>query len=141
MFLDASAIVAVLLGEPEGPAFLKVMEVARGRLRVSPVVRLEATLALVRARVQARGKGPASAQDFDDAAALVNDLFVALEAQEMPITPEIGTDAIKALSRYGKMAGHPAQLNLGDALSYACARAGQDPLLYKGRDFRETDLA
>lgn len=141
MFLDASAIVAVLLGEPEGPAFLKAMEMARGRLRVSPVVRLEATLALVRARVQARGKGPASAQDFDQAAALVNDLFVALDAQEMPITPEIGTDAIKALSRYGKMAGHPAQLNLGDALSYACAKARHDPLLYKGRDFRETDLA
>ncbi|AUH35678.1 hypothetical protein CUV01_19365 (plasmid) [Paracoccus tegillarcae] len=33
---------------------------------------------------------------------------------------------------------HPAQLNMGDALSYACVRAEQVPLLYKGRDFSET---
>ena len=37
--------------------------------------------------------------------------------------------------------GHPAQLNLGDALSYACAKAYHVPLLYKGTDFSETDLA
>jgi ribonuclease VapC len=50
-------------------------------------------------------------------------------------------EAIRALSIYGKMVGHPAQLNMGDALSYACAKAFHVPLLYKGDDFSKTDLA
>ncbi|WP_230312482.1 type II toxin-antitoxin system VapC family toxin [Paracoccus lichenicola] len=47
------------------------------------------------------------------------------------------------------MVGHPAQLNMGDALSYAyacacacaCAKTYHAPLLYKGDDFSRTDLA
>ncbi|TMV67005.1 hypothetical protein FGG78_32595 [Thioclava sp. BHET1] len=42
---------------------------------------------------------------------------------------------------YGKMARHPAQLNMGDALAYAAAKALRMPLLYKGDHFLETDLA
>lgn len=141
MFLDASAVVAVLLQEEDAPALLKAMEVARTKLRYSPVTRIEATVALVRERVKARGKGPAKAGDFDDAAALVDQFFEAIGAHEMHITTGIGKDAIKVLSTYGKMAGHRAQLNMGDALSYSCAKAYRDPLLYKGKDFSETDLA
>ncbi|MFD1882038.1 type II toxin-antitoxin system VapC family toxin [Paracoccus pacificus] len=141
MFLDASALVAVLLKESDGTALLKAMEAARGKLRFSPVVRMEAVLALVRARIETRGKGPATAADYADATGLVDLLLEALEAQDMPITSEIGKAAIAALAIYGKQVGHPAQLNMGDALSYACAKSEQVPLLYKGRDFSETDLA
>ncbi|TRW94304.1 type II toxin-antitoxin system VapC family toxin [Paracoccus sp. M683] len=141
MFLDASALVAVLLKESDGTALLKAMEAARGKLRFSPVVRMEAVLALVRARIETRGKGPATGADNADATGLVDQLLEALEAQEMPITSEIGKAAIAALAIYGKQVGHPAQLNMGDALSYACAKAEGIPLLYKGRDFSETDLA
>tara|TARA_B000000460_G_C21218229_1_gene265287 strand:+ start:84 stop:509 length:426 start_codon:yes stop_codon:yes gene_type:complete len=141
MFLDASALVAVLLREPDATALLKAMEAARGKLRISPVVRMEAVLALARARIEARGKGPATAADYADATGLVDQLLEALEAQDMPITSEIGKGAITALAIYGKQVGHPAQLNMGDALSYACAKAEAVPLLYKGRDFSETDLA
>ena len=59
----------------------------------------------------------------------------------MLVTPAIGREAIEVMGRYGKLTGHPAKLNMGDALSYACAKAEQVPLLYKGRDFSETDLA
>lgn len=141
MFLDASAVVAVLLDEPDAPGLLKAMEAARGKLRFSPVVRMEASLALVRAKVQARGKGPATAEDFAQAGELVDGFFAAVEAAEMHITTGMGKEAIRALSVYGKVVGHPAKLNLGDALSYACARAFHVPLLYKGNDFSETDLA
>lgn len=141
MFLDASAIGAVLLGEDDAASMLKAMEAARGKLRYSPVVRLESVLALVRARVSTRGKGPATADDFEKATALVDDLLTALEAREVIITTGIGSDAIKALSIYGKVVGHPAQLNMGDALAYACAKAYRAPLLYKGNDFAQTDLA
>lgn len=141
MFLDASALVAMLLRETDGAALLKAMEAARGKLRFSPIVRMEAVLALVRARIEARGKGPATADDYADATRLVDQLLDALEARELPITSEIGKDAVAALAIYGKQVGHAAQLNMGDALSYACAKAEQVPLLYKGRDFSETDLA
>lgn len=50
-------------------------------------------------------------------------------------------EAVRALSIYGKQVGHPAQLNMGDAISYACAKAYRLPLLYKGNDFAQTDLA
>ncbi len=140
MFLDASVVAAVLLQEEDGPAFLKAMEAARGTLRYSPIVRLEATLALVRKRVERRGKGPA-AEDFAAAADLVDELLKALEAKEMHIKGSMGAEAIRALSVYGKVVGHPAQLNMGDALSYACAKAFHVPLLYKGDDFSKTDVA
>ncbi|MCZ0963084.1 type II toxin-antitoxin system VapC family toxin [Paracoccus benzoatiresistens] len=141
MFLDASVVAAVLLQEEDGPAFLAAMEAARGTLRYSPVVRLEAVLALVRKRVERRGKGPATAEDFAAATAFVDELLQALEAEDMPITASMGDEAIRALSAYGKMVGHPAQLNMGDALSYACAKACHGPLLYKGNDFSQIDLA
>lgn len=141
MFLDASAVLAVLLAEPDGPAFLKTMEAARGKLRFSPIVRLEATLGMVKARVHARGKGPATAEDFAKAGDLVDAVLEAVEANEMHISSGMGKTAIQTLATYGKVVGHPAQLNMGDALSYACAKAYHIPLLYKGRDFSETDLA
>ena len=141
MFLDASAVVAILLNEPEAPGLVKAMEAARGSLRFSPVVRLEAALALVSVRVEARGKGPATAGDFAQAAELVDGFLEAAAASEMHITTGMGREAIRALSVYGKVVGHPAKLNMGDALSYACAKAYHGPLLYKGNDFSETDLA
>lgn len=141
MFVDASALVAALKDEPDGPAYLKAMEVARGKIRVSPIVRLEAAIALARTRRDGRGDTHATAEDFEVAAELVADLFYAIGADEVVVTPAIGKDAIEAMGRYGKLTGHPAQLNMGDSLSYACARAFRIPLLYKGDDFRQTDLS
>lgn len=88
-----------------------------------------------------RGKGPATAEDYAHASRLVENLLTALEATEVHITAGIGKEAIRALLIYGKQVGHPAQLNMGDVLSYAYAKACQEPLLYKGSDFFETELA
>lgn len=141
MFVDASALVSVLKNEPEAPALMKAMEAARGKLRVSPMVRLETTLAIVRTRRDVRSSGPATAEDFQIATDLVNDLLDAIQAQEMMISSSMGRAAVEALAIYGKLVGHPAQLNMGDALSYACAKSHHVPLLYKGADFSHTDLA
>lgn len=141
MFVDASALVAVLKNEPEAQGLMKAMEAARGKLRVSPMVRMEATLALVRTRRDARNAGPATAEDFQIAGDLVSDLIDAIQAQEVMISSAMGQAALEALATYGKLAGHPAQLNMGDAFSYACAKAYHAPLLYKGDDFAKTDLA
>ena len=46
-----------------------------------------------------------------------------------------------AYVRFGKGCGHPAQLNFGDCMSYALARVSGEPLLFKGSDFSQTDIA
>lgn len=63
------------------------------------------------------------------------------EAEIVPIGADDAKLAIQAFSDYGKGRGHPAQLNLADCLSYACAKGHGSVLLYKGNDFSHTDLA
>lgn len=56
------------------------------------------------------------------------------------ITPEVARLAADAFQRFGKGTGHKAQLNFGDCLSYAVAKSLDAPLLFKGEDFRHTDV-
>lgn len=114
---------------------------ARGTTFDLGKLRLAAGDAIVRNAFERRGKGPATAEDYAHASRLVENLLTALEATEVHITAGIGKEAIRALLIYGKQVGHPAQLNMGDVLSYAYAKACQEPLLYKGSDFFETELA
>ena len=141
MFIDASALCAVLLNEADAPAFLKAMEASRGKLIISPIVRIEATLSLTRSLKDARGSVHAVDEDFDMAGQMVHELIEALGAREIHIAESVATKAIEALKMYGKITGHPAKLNFGDALSYACAKSFHASLLYKGNDFVHTDLA
>lgn len=55
MFINASALCAVLLNEPDAPAMVKAMEEAHGKLMISPVIRVETTLAIVRRLKDAEG--------------------------------------------------------------------------------------
>ncbi|WP_245486050.1 type II toxin-antitoxin system VapC family toxin [Mesorhizobium sp. M7A.F.Ca.US.010.02.1.1] len=63
------------------------------------------------------------------------------EIEIVPIGAGDAKLAVQAFSDYGKGRGHPAQLNLADCLSYACAKSHGAALLYKGNDFSHTDLA
>ena len=141
MFLDASAICAVLLQEPEAPMMLKAMEQAKGKLITTPVVRIEATLAVARQLKERDGVTHTTPAHFEEAASFIGELLQTLGVREMHITESMGTAALAALAKYGKTSGHPAKLNFGDALSYAGAKAFHVPLLYKGEDFAKTDLA
>jgi ribonuclease VapC len=47
--------------------------------------------------------------------------------------------AADAYARFGK-GRHPAKLNMGDCYAYACAKANQARLLFKGGDFVKTDI-
>jgi ribonuclease VapC len=49
--------------------------------------------------------------------------------------------AREAYRDFGKGSGHKARLNLGDCFAYALAKATSEPLLYKGTDFGQTDVA
>jgi ribonuclease VapC len=139
MFLDASAIVAILKREPSSEVLLKVLAASRTKPVCSPLSRFEAVVSLARA---CSGQHRASTPErIDDARAAVDRLLVDLGAESIPITDDIGTRALSAAQTYGRAVGHPADLNFGDCFAYACAKEQRADLLYIGGDFALTDLA
>ncbi|KQP07848.1 twitching motility protein PilT [Methylobacterium sp. Leaf99] len=129
MFIDTSAFVAIFCGESDADILATCIERAERRC-TSPMVRLETCMVLA-TRLD---RDPVEVQaDFD---AFLTEAGITV----LPIDDGIGRGAVEAFRRYGKGRGHPAQLNLADCLSYACARAARAPILFKGRDFTHTDL-
>ena len=121
--VDASAILAILLEEPEGPGF-EALLVAEGGV-ISSVNYWEV---IVRARKAAGVRGK------DLAAALLSQLGIEVRT----VTAADADQAADAFERFGR--GASADLNLGDCFAYALARAEGDGLLYKGNDFPKTDI-
>lgn len=126
MMIDTSALVAILLGEPESERM--VAAIAR-----EPVRRIGAPTLVEAAAVMLAKKGPGAEIALD---ALIQRLGVEVVA----MTPEAATAARSAYRRFGKGLGDPAVLNYGDCLSYGIAIATGEPLLCKGDDFGRTDL-
>lgn len=140
MFIDASAIVAILNQEPGGEALEACIERATETMTFSPMVRFEAVVSLARARSKAIGAAKPTPEMLARASASVDLFLEAIEAGEIPITPDIGRNAVAASVRFGKVVGHPADLNFGDCFVYACAKERDEPLLFIGADFAKTDL-
>jgi ribonuclease VapC len=130
VFVDASALLAILLLEPEAQEFAQLLRAAPHR-STSPIAIFETVTGLMRSRKMSR----TATEEH------VNALLATAEIDVIPITENIGRLALEAFDRYGKGRGHPARLNLGDCFAYACAKARGEPLLYKGDDFGLTDLA
>jgi ribonuclease VapC len=124
---DTSAIVAIAFAEPEREAFVAALERAE-RTLVSSVTAVEAR------RVMHARRGQRAVVLVDDLLRLPFFEIVPPGAAEMDA-------AYAAFVAYGKGNGHPAALNFGDVFSYALAKTRGLPLLYKGRDFAETDIA
>lgn len=129
MFVDASAIVAVVSPEPDGGALAERLAHADCAY-TSAMALYEATLGLVRARDMS----------IMDAGAALDEFTVMFNLQLVPITGEIGRLAAEAFARFGR-GRHRAGLNVGDCFAYACARSLGVPLLFKGDDFTRTDIA
>jgi ribonuclease VapC len=129
MVIDASALVAILLGEPEAGRFLDVLDASAETLVISPVSVFETVAAIVRVTgcpvIEARVSVSATLKDYS------------ITITEISI--EAGEEAITAFDRFGK-GRHPAQLNMGDCFSYALAKTMRLPILFKGDDFSRTDL-
>ena len=136
MFVDASVIVAILNQEPGWEELSKRLS-GPVDFYVSAMVRFEATQALARAGT---GSRKPTAEALLKARDLVDQLVVEIAGENVPIGDVIGSHAIDASARYGKAVGHEADLNMGDCFAYACAKALDVPLLYKGNDFLLTDL-
>ncbi|GAW37177.1 ribonuclease VapC28 [Roseovarius sp. A-2] len=139
MFIDASAIVAILNREAGYEDLVRRMGDHEGQLFTSPMARFETSVILARSRSGTQTK-PTRAL-MDACAGLVAAFVQELTARDIHITGSIGDGAIQAAREYGKIVGHPADLNFGDCFAYTCARAYRLKLIYKGNDFAQTDLA
>lgn len=71
---------------------------------------------------------------------LIDELIAEQEIAILAIDETIARMAAVAFARYGCGQGHPARLNIGVCLSYAAARVHDAALLFKGDDFRHTDV-
>ncbi|MGH7040809.1 MAG: type II toxin-antitoxin system VapC family toxin [Acetobacteraceae bacterium] len=129
MFVDASAIVAILTREPDADALANVLESGRSPI-TSPIAVFEAALGLCRKRHASIAEAEADVHAF----------LAAAGVGSVSITSKETETALAAFARYGKGRGHPAQLNLGDCFAYAAARNHRVPLLFKGNDFSKTDI-
>ena len=125
MVIDTSALLAILLAEPEAKLFAQAITGDPKRL-VSAVSAFEAAI-VIRAR-----KGPAGVRELDLLIHSGAMSIVSFDDEQVQI-------ARTAYEKYGK-GWHPAALNLGDCASYALARTSGEPLLCKGDDFPKTDI-
>ncbi len=129
MFVDASAIIAILTNEPDSGDLIDRLEGAAKPI-TSAVAIFEATLGLCRKRNAAVNEGRADVADFLKAARVD---VVSIGADEADL-------ALSAFARYGKGRGHPAKLNMGDCFAYAVAKSHRTTMLFKGEDFSQTDI-
>lgn len=125
MIVDSSALLAVVLSEPDEERYLEAM-VDAPRLTMSAGNWLEAAIVV-------------DNRDDPVAAARLNDIRVALGIQIVPVTHGMADLGRAASIQYGK-GRHPARLNYGDCFAYALAKETGQPLLFKGRDFTRTDI-
>jgi ribonuclease VapC len=129
MFVDTSAFVALLAGEPDQDRIAAAMDAAAS-VSTSGIVRLETIMVLSRELEVA----PSAAQfAFDE-------LLEAANITVLPFTDEMGRIAVDAFEKFGKGRKSAAQLNLGDCLSYAAAKGAGLPLLFLGDDFTKVGL-
>jgi ribonuclease VapC len=122
MILDTSALVAVLFGEPEADPYARLIHNA-DRCLISAGTFLELSIVIE------RQTGPEVASQFDM-------FFRRAGILVEPFTVEQAHIARQAFHDLR----HPAGLNFGDCFAYALSKITGEPLLFKGKDFKKTDI-
>ena len=125
MIVDSSVIVAILAGEKQAQAFADALAQAPFR-HISAANYVEAAIV-----VDSRAD-PIFSRRLED---LIRDARIIVE----PVTLEQARSAREAYSTFGR-GRHRAGLNFGDCFAYALAKDKGEPLLFKGDDFRRTDV-
>ena len=125
LVVDTSALIAILLAEPDALRFAQALHGA-DELRMSAPSWLEA------AQVATGRRGVEGYAQF-------HELVTRLAIEIVPCDEAMARIAYEAWLRFGK-GRHPASLNFGDCFSYALAKLRGEPLLFKGEDFSKTDL-
>jgi ribonuclease VapC len=123
---DSSALLAILLGEPERARFEELL--------LAHEVKISAGTLIETLRVVQLGLGP-------EGLAGVDELLAMTGAEIVPVDADQVATARDGMLRFGKGRGEePAVLNFGDLFAYALAKRLGLPLLYKGEDFARTDV-
>ena len=125
MVIDASALIAILLGEPDAEAFAVAIANDPRRL-ISSFSALEVSIVIE------SKKGEAGGRELDLLMHRSQIQIVSMDSEQAEL-------ARIAWRNYGK-GRHPAGLNIGDCCSYALSKFSGEPLLFKGDDFSKTDL-
>lgn len=123
--VDTSALVAILLNEPECDSFLRTLS-ASGRIGISAVNKAE-LLMVILSRLGEEG------------VARTLDLLAMYGIQVISADDGCADLAAEAFAKFGK-GRHPAGLNFVDCFAYALAKRCEVPLLFKGNDFSRTDI-
>jgi ribonuclease VapC len=124
--VDTSALIAIVMNEPEREQFLKCIA-PRDLALISQSTVLEARLVIY------GRQGHAGYLLLEQLLSIRTFKTIAQSDDEMKL-------AYEAFLVYGRGHGHKAQLNFGDLFSYALAKSRDIPLLYKGADFSFTDV-
>ena len=125
MVIDTSALIAILLGEPDAEAFAVAIANDPRRL-ISSFSALEVSIVIE------SKKGEAGGRELDLLMHRSQIQIVSMDSDQAEL-------ARIAWRNYGK-GRHPAGLNIGDCCSYALSKFSGEPLLFKGDDFSKTDL-
>lgn len=120
--IDTSALLAMLLGEPEAAACRDAVAAHDDILIAAPT--------LTETLVVAAGR-----KLHGEMARLIDDLVLTV----IPFSEELAYAALRGYLRWGK-GYHPASLNLGASFAYALAKERDCALLYIGNDFALTDI-
>lgn len=125
MVLDTSALIAILMGERTSNQLLASIE--------SDPIRLVSAASVLEVSLVVMGRYGIAAEPLVDR--LLRDLratVVAFDDEQLTIAREAG-------ARFGR-GRHEAALNFGDCFAYALAIARNEPLLFVGDDFAQTDV-
>jgi ribonuclease VapC len=129
VFVDASAIVAVLTEESDGETLAAELDRAAGS--ITSVIAVWESAASI-----SRKTGRRAEQELTDILAYLD----LAEIEILPVDLPVAAEAITAFDRYGRRSGHRADLNMGDCFAYAFAKTRDVVLLYKAKDFAFTDV-
>jgi ribonuclease VapC len=125
VIVDSSALLSVIFREDGHESLLE-------RLLADPAPTIGTPTLVETGIVLTARLGPA-------ARGLLERLIDELDLQEVPFGELHWREAVSAYRRFGK-GRHPADLNFGNCMTYAVASLAAEPLLYRGEDFRKTDL-
>ncbi len=125
MIVDTSALVAITFAEPGHQDLIAKLTDAPPAGIGTPT--LAETGLVLASRL---GRDPRD---------LVIRLLDEFSIEEVPFGGQHWREATDAYLRFGK-GRHKARLNFGDCLTYAVARLADEPLLFTGDDFPQTDL-
>ncbi len=124
--IDTSALIAILTHEPERTTFYNVIAAADCCFVSAGSYQEAGQVIYARAGIN-------GVYDLEDFLALI-------KARIVPHDVHLAALALEAFRRYGKGIDSKARLNFCDCAVYALARSMNAPLLFKGRDFAETDV-